>query len=234
MVIGIIPAAGRGTRSGLPYPKELLPIKAENGRIITAIESAIQQLANAEISSAIIIIRPEKQMIADYLGNERYGVDLTYSNQKTMHSREGLPDAIMSGYNNAKMNIMLMGDTYFTYPYVVRDLLSDMAIRQSAIAGIGTWTTDEPERFGIVSQLGQYVAYVEDKPQLEAGTYRHWGVAAFRQTFWQYIAEEQDSFSNALNHAAALDRVISTPMRGRYLDFGLPESIIEGIKVVNP
>lgn len=233
-MIGIIPAAGRGTRAGgLPYPKELLPVKAESDHMLTVIEGAIQQLSNAEVDRAIIVIRPEKQVIADYLGNHRYGVELIYREQRTMHSREGLPDAVMAGSNLDEMSIMLMGDTYFTHPYAVRDLLHTMKTFPKAVAGVGTWFTGESWRFGIVTHHKQEVISVEDKPKHLFGRYEHWGVAAFRSAFWAYLQEELFTFSHALDKAAKNELVVSQCMRGEYLDFGDPQAIIENILTVN-
>lgn len=232
-MIGIIPAAGRGTRSHIPYPKELLPIKAENDRIVTVIEGALQQLANAEVDRAIIVIRPEKQVIADYLGNHRFGVELIYREQNTMHSREGLPDAVMAGVNLDDISIMIMGDTYFTAPYAVRDTLGALEKFPKAVASVGTWFTDQPERFGIVTHHKQEVISVEDKPKNLIGRYEHWGVVAFRPSFWNYLREEIFTFSHALDKAAKNESVVSTSMHGEYLDFGYPQAIIDNICVVN-
>lgn len=234
-MIGIIPAAGRGTRTGgLPYPKELLPVKAHDGKVMTVIEGAILQLANAEIPRAVIVIRPEKYVIADYLGNQRFGVNLTYVFQETMNSREGLPDAVLAGrVVRDDLYVMLMGDTYFTSSYVAQSLIQEMKIHDDAVAGIGTWFTFEPERFGIVHHEGAYVLSVEDKPKHLSGAYEHWGIAAFRSGFWKYLECEKNTFSNALSEAASRDEVVCELMCGRYLDFGTPEAIIDNIKVAN-
>lgn len=235
-IIGIIPAAGRGVRAQLPYPKELLPVKAENGRIITVIEGAIQQLANADIGEAIIVLRPEKQMIADYLGNHRFGVNLVYTYQQTMNSREGLPDAVLAGrITQDDLYVMLMGDVYFTFPYVVRHLVQDMPIgaKFDWIASVATWYTEEPQRFGIVQHEDRLITSVQDKPQSLSGLHEHWGAVAFTSAFWKYLEVERDTFSNTL-HVAAQDERISTLLMPRsYLDFGTPEAIIDNIKVAN-
>lgn len=233
-MIGIIPAAGRGTRAGgLPYPKELLPVRAENGKMITVIEGAIQQLANAEIDQAVIVIRPEKQVIADYLGNERFGVNLMYRYQETMNSREGLPDAVLAGHVSAvPLYVMLMGDVYFTDPYVTRSLVIAMQYQLRAIAGVSLWKTSEPQRFGIVQRSEHWVGAVIDKPSF-VGTYEHWGAVAFRGAFWEFLRTETGTFSAALDRAALYSDVLGIPAQGSYLDYGTPEAIINNIKVAN-
>lgn len=232
--IGIIPAAGRGTRAGgLPYPKELLPVKAQDGRVLTVIEGCIQQLANAEIGEAAIVIRPEKQVIADYLGNERFGVNLRYFEQTTMNSREGLPDAVWAGRMvGPSLYVMLMGDVYFTGAYTVADLVDAMDDYPQAVAGVASWVTYEPHRFGIIQHSGKRIISVKDKPQgLTVG--EHWGAVAFHGELWRYIESETETFSNVLHRAAQDNIIISTAAEGQYLDYGTPEAIIDNIKVAN-
>jgi len=235
-MIGIIPAAGRGTRAGgLPYPKELLPVKAYDGKVLTVIEGAILQLANAEIPRAVIVIRPEKYIIADYLGNQCFGVNLTYVFQETMYSREGLPDAVLAGrtWVDQSLYVMLMGDVYFGDPFTAYDLVDAMHNQPLAVAGVALWRTYEPHRFGIVERVRDKVIAVKDKPQgLTTG--EHWGAVAFRSGLWPYIANEQETFSNVLNRAAVYgEQIISIVADNNYYDFGTPEAIINNIKVAN-
>ena len=233
MTIGIIPAAGRGVRAQLPYPKELLPVKAHDGKILTVIEGAILQLANAEIPRAVIAIRPEKYVIADYLGNQRFGVNLTYVFQETMNSREGLPDAVLAGRIGADdLTVMLMGDVYFTDPDVVRCLAIGMQYHINCVAGVSLWRTKEPHRFGIVEYSANRVSRVIDKPNV-SGWREHWGAVAFRHGLCQYIESETETFSNTLNRAATDNNVLCIPAQGDYLDYGTPEAIINNIKVAN-
>lgn len=73
--IGLIPAAGRGSRLGrLPFSKELMPI-AVRGRdstreiIVTALENAISMLVENDITCQHVVIAPGKRDIPTYLGD---------------------------------------------------------------------------------------------------------------------------------------------------------------------
>lgn len=239
-VIGILPAAGLGTRLGLPFAKELLPIKSHWDALnykqvaVTVLETSLEQLSAAGVEEAVVVIRPEKQMICEYLKNRRRGVNIRYVEQKTMYSREGLPDAIMAAYDIAKdydLCVMLMPDVYFTDEMVVVDLLAALTERSDAIGAVSTWLTVEPWRFGVVNSINWEVTSVVDKPDANKPMY-HWGAVAFRPAFWPYILEEQQTLSNALNRAA-VKGLLAVPARGEYLDLGLPQSYLDAVARVN-
>lgn len=83
--IGLIPAAGTGSRLGrLPFSKELMPIRSKGGGekpgvVEVAIENAVRLLAENGIDRQYVIIRPGKWDIPSYLVNGRHlGADLSY------------------------------------------------------------------------------------------------------------------------------------------------------------
>jgi len=230
-VVGILPAAGFGTRLGAPFPKELLPVAEHEGKLLTVLESNILQLANAGVEQAVIVIRPEKQVIKDYLGFEKFGVHLSYVHQKTMLSKEGLPDAVVSAFTRADLCVMLMGDVYFTDPKVVKQLLDAMDARRKAVAGVSTWHTDQASRFGIVDSANRWVRGVVDKPQ-DRKLGWHWGAVAFRFGFWPVLFQERDSFSHALDQAARSDpeAVLAEAAPGQYFDLGTPHAYLSAVR----
>lgn len=237
-MIGIIPAAGFGTRINLPYPKELLPISVRNGRVLTVIESNLMQLAYAGISEAVIVVRPEKQIIKDYLGEYLHGVRISYVNQTTHVSREGLPDAVYNAVRSLRtgqdLYVMLMGDVFFTPISVVKDLVTAMKASSWVMAGVSTWITDQPHRFGIVSHEDRKVTGIVDKPDI-GGLHPMWGAVAFRTEFIPFLRDERETMSNTLHRAATSrkDGVIACQVLGEYLDLGTPESFVDGFKRVN-
>lgn len=234
-IVGILPAAGRGTRLGLPYAKELLPITADDV-IVTVLESNLKQLAAAHIEEAIIVIRHEKEMIRQYLGLERYGVHLRYAYQHRQKSREGLPDGIAAAYSEADrydLCVMLMPDVHLSSPLNVSWLVQIMEAHKDVIAGVSLWDTTEPSRFGVVELDGIWVKSVLDKPKGLRGTQKFWGITAFRRPFWTYIFDEVETLSNALHRAAQDEGVITAPTAGQYRDLGTPMSLIQGIVEVN-
>jgi NDP-sugar pyrophosphorylase family protein len=72
MIYGVIPAGGKGTRLGLPYPKELLPQKDYN-YFNPVINHIIDKMINAGADKLFFIHEEEyKQGLKDYLHNENY------------------------------------------------------------------------------------------------------------------------------------------------------------------
>lgn len=61
-ITGLLPAAGLGTRLGLPFPKELIDHKGE-----ALILRAAKLLTSAGVHRIVIVTRPGKEQIADYL-----------------------------------------------------------------------------------------------------------------------------------------------------------------------
>jgi glucose-1-phosphate thymidylyltransferase len=86
-LVGLIPAAGKGSRLGrLPFSKELLPLAGPVSldappppESPTAIEHCLDTMAVAGIEHAHIIIAPEKRDIPQRVGNgSRIGMNLQY------------------------------------------------------------------------------------------------------------------------------------------------------------
>lgn len=228
--IGIIPAAGKGTRLGLPYPKELLPVSYDNSGVITVLESNLIQLAEAGIHKAVIVISPEKEVIRNYLGSRRHNVDLEYTYQVGKQSQEGLPDAVLAAKHLAgdqDIYVMLMGDVYFSWKYAVRDMIESMTPYNDA--AVATWKTYEPSRFGVVTSVNDKLKKVTDKPQDAPVPSYFWGATAFRKSFWWFLQTEEQTFSHALNDYAIEHSIRVMAARGLYLDLGTPQSLISGI-----
>lgn len=228
---GIIPAAGKGTRLGLPYPKELLPIALYEDRMLTVLESNILQMTSAGITNITIVLRPEKDIIRRYLGDFAWGADLFYVYQETNLTTEGLPDAVRAAHTRSDLCVMLMGDVYFTEPGVVSKLVQAMNVRKNAVVGVGTWITDQPQRFGIVDSEAGWVKSIVDKPDL-TGWRDMWGCVAFRYGFWPYVFTETQTLSRAMDRMARRGPVLSVQMPGQYLDLGTPQSYLGGVSLV--
>ena len=83
--MGLIPAAGRGSRLGeLPYSKELLPLSntvptSRAAPYSVAIDNALDTMASAGISETCIVIAPDKLDIPAHTGDgKRYGQRISY------------------------------------------------------------------------------------------------------------------------------------------------------------
>jgi glucose-1-phosphate thymidylyltransferase len=83
--MGLIPAAGRGSRLGdLPFSKELLPLSdsvptSKPAPCRVAIDNALETMASAGISETCIVIAPDKLDIPAHTGDgKRYGQRISY------------------------------------------------------------------------------------------------------------------------------------------------------------
>lgn len=115
--VGIIPAAGKGTRF-LPfrYPKELFPIgykNLDNGDIQLKVvcQYSLECLSDAAIENAYVIISDYKFEVVRFLSDGRdYGINLAYLHQREVN---GLPFAIDCAYRwvRDKISVLVLPDT---------------------------------------------------------------------------------------------------------------------------
>jgi glucose-1-phosphate thymidylyltransferase len=66
--IGLVPAAGKGLRLGLPYPKELYPI-IRNNRYKPVAQYVVENLVFAGVKQIVLVINETKNQLIGYFGN---------------------------------------------------------------------------------------------------------------------------------------------------------------------
>ena len=77
-LIGLIPAAGKGVRLGLPYPKELYPIIRDNHYKPVA-QFVLDNLTQAGIQHIVFVINETKhQLIGYFCDGRRFGCNISY------------------------------------------------------------------------------------------------------------------------------------------------------------
>jgi len=77
-LIGLIPAAGKGIRLGLPYPKELYPVIREN-RYKPISQFVLGNLVAADVQHIVFVINETKHQLIGYFGNgHRFGCQISY------------------------------------------------------------------------------------------------------------------------------------------------------------
>ena len=105
--IGLIPAAGKGLRLGLPYPKELYPIIRDNHYKPIA-QFVLTNLTVAGLQHVVFVINETKHQLISYFGNgQRFGCQISYVVQERLnHQGEstspGLANALDSAYHLVK------------------------------------------------------------------------------------------------------------------------------------
>ena len=72
-LIGLIPAAGKGVRLGLPYPKELYPV-IRNNHYKPISQFVVSNLTNAGLEHVVFVVNETKHQLMGYFGNgQRFG-----------------------------------------------------------------------------------------------------------------------------------------------------------------
>src|SRR5512143_968349 len=111
-LIGLIPAAGKGVRLGLPYPKELYPIIRDN-HYKPISQFVLHNLVTARVNHIVFVINETKHQLIGYFGNgHRFGCNISYvvqeqSNEGEKSTSPGLSHALDSAYH------LIQGKTVF-------------------------------------------------------------------------------------------------------------------------
>ena len=109
----ILPAAGKGTRLNLPYPKEILRLNKEKALIDSSFD-LFDGLPRNKVKF-VVVINEEKTEIVKYLAKykSRYDICFTYQNPDEVEYTGAIKSAKhLFGENN----IVLLPDTLLTLP----------------------------------------------------------------------------------------------------------------------
>lgn len=194
-VVGIIPAAGKGSRLyPYPSPKELFPIGFQDFAINGSMQKRpkvisqylVENIINAGARQLIFILGEDKYDIMRYYSDgSRFGVDVAYLFQEKLH---GMPFAINLAKNWVKDSVVLFGmpDTIIEPRDVFCRLLEKLEESLADLV-LGLFPTDNPSKFGMVSigEAGDVVSII-DKPAETTLQYM-WGCACWTQAFTDMI-----------------------------------------------
>jgi len=208
-VVGIIPAAGRGTRlAPLPFSKELFPLGyqrllingKEQWRPKVVSQYIFEQMLFAGASKIFFVLGPGKHSIMEYYGDgHRWGVDIGYLFQE---EPKGLPFALglLRAWIN-KEDVVLFGmpDTLI-HPKNLLAKMVEYHLKMGADLTLSTFRTSHPEKFGMVEidKNGNIVANI-DKPKQSSLEYM-WGAACWSFEFVE-ILEKFVSNTSCLGEA---------------------------------
>ena len=113
-LIGLIPAAGKGVRLGLPYPKELYPVIRDN-HYKPISQFVVDNLVNAGLKHIVFVVNETKHQLMGYFGSgQRFNCDISYVVQevvegKTKSTSPGLAHALDSAYHLVKGKTVFFG-----------------------------------------------------------------------------------------------------------------------------
>ena len=237
--IGLVPAAGKGVRLGLPYPKELYPVIRENHYKPIA-QFVLKNLTDAGVGHVVFVINETKHQLVGFFGNgHRFGCDISYvvqeSNEEQNKSTSpGLAHALNSAYHLIRDKTVFFGmpDTIMQPGNVFSEAYA--ASKEDDDVILVLFPTERPEKFGMV-QLGngQEVLEIVDKPQKTELTHM-WGCIIWKPRFTEYLFDcvnnrQISDFALIMNSAISSGyRFIGVKMEGgTYIDLGTYEEIME-------
>lgn len=237
--IGLVPAAGKGVRLGLPYPKELYPVIRENHYKPIA-QFILGNLTDAGLKHLVFVINETKHQLIEFFGNgQRFGCNISYvvqeseKNQNTSTS-PGLAHALNSAYHLIRDKTVFFGmpDTIM-HPGDVFTR-AHAATRQDDDAVLVLFPTDRPQKFGMVRMdESQEVIEIVDKPR-ETDLTHMWGCIIWKPSFTEFLNDciqnrQVSDFAFIMNsaiHSGLRFRGVIIP-NGTYADLGTYEEIME-------
>jgi dTDP-glucose pyrophosphorylase len=190
--VGLVPAAGKGLRLNLPYPKELYPVIRGN-RYRPVAQFVLDSMHTAQVEHAVIVVNETKHQLMGYFGDgSRFGLHLSYVVQEQRgadngSNSPGLAHALNCGYH------LTRGKTvYFGMPDTIVEPRDVFAIMRSSAdehddGVLALFPTTRPEKFGMVETDAQgFVVRVVDKPRSTTLTHM-WGCIMWRPRFTEHL-----------------------------------------------
>src|SRR5512145_2792783 len=113
-LIGLVPAAGKGLRLGLPYPKELYPI-IRDCHYKPIAQFVLETLTQAGVRHTVVVINETKHQLIGYFGDgHRFGCNISYVVQEAaaaegQSTSPGLAHALDSAYHLTRDRVVFFG-----------------------------------------------------------------------------------------------------------------------------
>jgi glucose-1-phosphate thymidylyltransferase len=238
-IIGLVPAAGKGVRLGLPYPKELYPVIRDNHYKPIA-QYVLTNLTVAGLQHVVFVINETKHQLVGFFGDgHRFGCHISYVAQEQRNHQggstsPGLAHALDSAYHltQGKTVCFGMADTIMQPVDAFRQGLNAAANGDDVVLIL--FTTEHPEKFGMVRMdSAQRVLEIIDKPHQTDLTWM-WGCIIWRPRFTEYLHDcvRQQGISD---FARIMNTAIAAGLRfrgvqideGVYIDLGTYDEIME-------
>ncbi len=235
-IVGLIPAAGGGTRL-YPFsravPKEIYPIMGK-----AVIEHSIENLKLGGVKKIFVVVGFQKGSLMDYVGDGSFcGVEVAYLYQM---KRKGVGHCILkSGDWINTTFVTLLGDSFIEPKEEIREMI-DFHREKKPVSTVLVFEVDDPTGYGIVKfkNLENGFGVVEkmvEKPTREQARefetngkyYALCGAYVFEPGIFDYIRKTPpgikdeiqitDSISLALKSG---EKVFGMVLKGEYLDIG--------------
>lgn len=238
-LIGLIPAAGKGVRLGLPYPKELYPV-IQNNRYKPISQFVLDNLSDAGLRHIIFVVNETKHQLIGYFGNgQRFGCNISYvvqeqADQNGISTSPGLAHALDSAYHltAGKTVFFGMADTIMRPEDVFGTAYQKATSNDDVILVL--FPTERPEKFGMVrTDQDDRVLQIVDKPN-QTDLTEMWGCIIWRPRFTEYLHDCVQG-QNISDFALIMNSAIQAGFHfrgvhildGVYIDLGTYEEIME-------
>lgn len=238
-IVGLIPAAGRGIRLGLPYPKELYPIIRDN-KYKPISQYIVETFINAGIQHIVFVINDRKHQLIGYFGDgSRFGCNFSYvvqeyQNENISSKSPGLAHALNSANHLIKDQYVCFGmpDTIVKPATAIKELLNHLDTNPDLLLGL--FPIKRPEKSAaVVTDSDQNVIKIIDKPKFTDIRFG-WACMVWNPTFTNHLSHcvsEQNirDFAEIMNQGIKLGfKVKGVPIKnGDYTDLGTYDDIIE-------
>jgi glucose-1-phosphate thymidylyltransferase len=238
-LIGLVPAAGKGMRLGLPYPKELYPVIRDN-HYKPISQFVLNNLTLAGLNHTVFVINETKHQLVGYFGDgHRFGCNISYVVQESMNGQgestsPGLAHALDAAYHltQGKTVFFGMADTIMQPNNVFASAYEAATPEDDVVLVL--FTTERPEKFGMVRRdKDNRVLEIVDKPKKTDLT-EMWGAIIWSARFTEYLHDCvcQQGISD---FARIMNNAIAEGMRfrgvhigdGMYIDLGTYEEIMD-------
>jgi len=237
-LVGLIPAAGKGLRLGLPYPKELYPIIRDN-RYKPVSQFVLENLTCSGVRHIIFVINETKHQLIGFYGNgSRFGCQISYVVQESdddgQGTSPGLGHALDSAYHLVRGKTVCFGmaDTIMTPQDIFAHIWAAATPDDDVLLGL--FPTDRPYKLGMVNyDADDRVIEIIDKPKQTHLEYA-WGCIIWRPRFTEHLHVCIHKRGIA-DFASIMNLAIGEGMRFRsvrvngatYADLGTYEEIVE-------
>lgn len=185
--IGLVPCAGKGTRLGLPFSKELFP-NVHSDQYNPIILYTIKAMKEAGISHIVFTINPGKTDLLGFLGNgEKFGMKFTFCIHPVPSS---LPESINEASHllMSKTVLFAMPDTFVqpnNFLQRLRQIHETSADRREVT--LACFQTVNPNKFGMVEFNKGTVVRIDDKPA-KTDLKWMWGAMIWNQAFFENLS----------------------------------------------
>jgi len=238
-IIGLIPAAGKGVRLGLPYPKELYPV-IKNNHYKPIAQFVLSNMTVAGLNHIVFIINETKHQLIGYFGDgHRFGCHISYVVQEPLNGQEkstspGLAHALDAAYHLIQGRTVFFGmaDTIMQPTNVFKRAYEASSSDDDVILVL--FTTEHPEKFGMVrtDKVDQVIEII-DKPSNTDLT-NMWGCIIWRSRFTEHLHECVNR-KGISDFAYIMNNAITNGFKfrgfhvndGAYVDLGTYEEIME-------